>query len=174
MIHYAGVTAYNEVQSDTSVAVDNGGSGGTGLTALPERRPRSPNGGHTVPSAQGWPGAAAKAPSAAPRAAPAPTTARARPPGATAKPPVWAAPHGSARLPVSLSSPGRAAVITERLFRAAQPPPPERCPVISGERRRGEGCALAAGSALLHVLASGGAECRCRAGAAGASGLTRA
>lgn len=30
MIHYAGVTAYSEVQSDPSVAVDNRGSGGTG------------------------------------------------------------------------------------------------------------------------------------------------
>lgn len=38
MIHYAGVTAYNEVQSDTPVAVDNGGSGGTGLTTFLERR----------------------------------------------------------------------------------------------------------------------------------------
>lgn len=38
MIHYAGVTAYNEVQSDTPVAVDNGGSGSTGLTAFLERR----------------------------------------------------------------------------------------------------------------------------------------
>lgn len=38
MIHYAGVTAYNEVQSDTPVAVDNEGSGGTGLTTFLERR----------------------------------------------------------------------------------------------------------------------------------------
>lgn len=38
MIHYAGVTAYNEVQSDTPVAVDNGGSGGTGLTTFLEKR----------------------------------------------------------------------------------------------------------------------------------------
>lgn len=38
MIHYAGVTAYNEVQSDTPVAVDNGGSGGTGLTTFLERQ----------------------------------------------------------------------------------------------------------------------------------------
>lgn len=38
MIHYAGVTAYNEVQSDTPVAVDNGESGGTGLTTFLERR----------------------------------------------------------------------------------------------------------------------------------------
>ncbi|KQK83621.1 hypothetical protein AAES_57808 [Amazona aestiva] len=38
MIHYAGVTAYNEVQSDTPVAGDNGESGGTGLTTFLERR----------------------------------------------------------------------------------------------------------------------------------------
>lgn len=38
MIHYAGVTAYNEVQSDTPVAVDNRGSGGTGLTTFLERQ----------------------------------------------------------------------------------------------------------------------------------------
>lgn len=38
MIHYAGVTAYNEVQSDMPVAVDNEGSGGTGLTTFLERR----------------------------------------------------------------------------------------------------------------------------------------
>lgn len=76
MIHYAGVTAYSEVQSDPSVAVDNRGSGGTGgemgrggLARFPGGARR--DGGHTMPAAPGWPGAAGKGNTAAPRAAPA-------------------------------------------------------------------------------------------------------
>lgn len=209
MIHYAGVTAYNEVQSDTPVAVDNGGSGGTGLTTFLERRvvvairevtrrdlhkggPPSREGTDRGPSDRLPTREAAPSPPARFRGAERPP-----PQAAPGRGTCGCAPRGSNTLPSGMPS-GTSPV-------RAPPPPPrppssasarspgaprpsaarrwksmsvcsvrrdrlsERCPVISGERGRGREERLSAGS-VLHVLASGGAACRCRGGGSGGRG----
>lgn len=171
MIHYAGVTAYSEVQSDPSVAVDNRGSGGTGgrrggLAHFPGGARR--DGGHTMPAAPGWPGAAGKGNTAAPPGCPclAPTPlrrvgapgGRPRPSGSRASSPRVTA--GAS--PPRLGSARCGNQINERLFRAARPAC-ERCPV-----RRGEGEGEGGGCGALRAASPPAEQ---PAGVAGAPGL---